>query len=210
MAEYFSKEKWKYLWYTMSHPMDGFYWIRRKEKGSVPIAFLLVFSFSICFSLNRYLAGFVVNDINPRDVNSLTELGGVLLLYGLICVGNWSITCLMDGEGRMKDIAVAVGYATLPLILTYIPATIMSRAIAADEEAFYYLLLALGIAYSAIILLIGIMQIHNYSLGKTLLTLFLTMVAVFIIIFLILLLVNLITQVYTFFHSIYMELIFRA
>lgn len=210
IKKYFSAEKWKYLWYTLSHPMDGFYWIRRKDKGSVPIAVLLVICFSFCFSLNRYLASFVVNDINPRSVNSLTELGGVLLLYVLLCVGNWSITCLMNGEGRMKDISIAVGYATLPLILTFIPATIISRAIAADEESFYYMILAVGIAYAAILLLIGIMQVHNYTLGKTLLTLFLTLIAVFIIIFLMLLLLNLISQVYNFFYSIYTELIFRA
>lgn len=210
IKKYFSVEKWKYLWYTLSHPMDGFYWIRRKDKGSVPIAVLLVICFSLCFSLNRYLASFVVNDINPRAVNSVAELGGVLLLYALLCVGNWSITCLMNGEGRMKDISIAVGYATLPMILTLIPATIISRAIAADEEAFYFMIIAAGIAYAAILLLIGIMQVHNYTLGKTLITLFLTMIAVFIIIFLMLLLLNLIGQVYNFFYSIYTELIFRA
>ena len=210
MAKYFSKEKFKYLWHTLFHPMDGFYWIRRKDRGSLPIAILLVLCFSICFSLNRYLAGIVVNDVNPREVNSLAELSGVLLLYVLLCVGNWSITCLMNGEGRMKDIAIAVGYATLPMILTMIPATIISQAIAADEEAFYYMIIGIGIAYAAILLLIGIMQVHNYTLGKTLVTLFLTLIAVFIIIFLLLLLLNLISQVYNFFYSIYTELIFRT
>ena len=55
----------------------------------------------------------------------------------------------------------------------------------------------------------GIMQVHNYTLGKTLITLFLTFVAVLIIIFLALLLFNLVSQVITFFKSIYLELIFR-
>ena len=96
------------------------------------------------------------------------------------------------------------------MILTLIPATIISRAIAADEEAFYYMIVAIGIAYAAILLLIGIMQIHNYTLGKTLITLFLTLIAVFIIIFLLLLLLNLVGQVYNFFYSIYTELIFRT
>ncbi len=205
----FTKEKWKYLWYTLSHPMDGFYWVRRKEKGSVPIAILLVIIFSFCFSMNRYLASFVVNTNNPLSVNALTELSGVLLLYALLCVGNWSVTCLMNGEGRLKDIAIVIGYATLPLIIAYIPATIISQAIAADEEAFYFMILAIGIAWAVIMMLIGIMQVHNYTLGKTLITLVLTLIAVFIIIFLLLLMTNLISQVYSFFRSIYTELIFR-
>ena len=107
MKKYFSKEKWRYLLYTMNHPMDGFYWIRHRDYGSVPIAIILVILFSLCFSLNRISANFIVNDIEPTTVDSLEELSGILLLYALLCVANWSITCLMNGEGRMKDIAIA-------------------------------------------------------------------------------------------------------
>ncbi|MBQ8877687.1 MAG: YIP1 family protein, partial [Lachnospiraceae bacterium] len=58
-------------------------------------------------------------------------------------------------------------------------------------------------------ILVGIMQVHNYTLGKTLITIFLTFIAMFIIIFIVLLFVDLINQVYGFFFSIYQELIFR-
>ena len=188
MKELFSKEKWSYFGYTLTHPMDGFYWIRHKEYGSVPIAVLMVILFSISFSLNRL---------------------GVLALFLLVCVGNWSITCLMDGEGRFKDIIIAVGYGITPATVGYVLATLLSRVIADNEQAFYGLLIGIGIAYAVMLVLIGIMQVHNYTLGKTLITLFLTFVAVLIIIFLALLLFNLVSQVITFFKSIYLELIFR-
>ena len=209
MKELFSKEKWSYFGYTLTHPMDGFYWIRHKEYGSVPIAVLMVILFSISFSLNRLYASFVVNRTDPRSVNSLTELAGVLVLFLLVCVGNWSITCLMDGEGRFKDIIIAVGYGITPATAGYALATLLSKVIADNEQAFYGLVIAIGIAYAVILVLMGIMQVHNYTLGKTLITLFLTFVAVLIIIFLALLLFNLVNQVITFFKSIYLELIFR-
>ncbi len=209
MKKWFSKEKWSYFGYTLTHPMDGFYWIRHKEYGSVPIAILMVILFSISFSLNRLYASFVVNETDPRSVNSITELAGVLILFLLICVGNWSITCLMDGEGRFKDIIIAVGYGITPATVGLVLATLLSRVIADNEQAFYGLIIAIGIAYAVILILMGIMQVHNYTLGKTLITLFLTFVAVLIIIFLALLLFNLVSQVITFFKSIYLELIFR-
>ncbi len=209
MKELFSKEKWSYFGYTLTHPMDGFYWIRHKEYGSVPIAVLMVILFSISFSLNRLYASFVVNRTDPRSVNSLTELAGVLVLFLLVCVGNWSITCLMDGEGRFKDIIIAVGYGITPATVGYVIATLLSKVIADNEQAFYGLVIAIGIAYAVILVLMGIMQVHNYTLGKTLITLFLTFVAVLIIIFLALLLFNLVNQVITFFKRIYLELIFR-
>lgn len=210
MKKYFSKEKWRYLLYTMNHPMDGFYWIRHRDYGSVPIAIVLVILFSLCFSLNRICANFIVNDIEPTTVDSLEELSGILLLYALLCVANWSITCLMNGEGRMKDIAVAIGYGCAPLIPAFLLATAMSHFITEEEAAFYTMIIGLGIAYGAILVLIGIMQVHNYTLSKTLQTLLLTFVAVLIIIFVALLLADLIGQVINFIRSLYIEIIFRA
>lgn len=210
MGKYFSKEKWSYMFYTISHPMDGYYWIRHREYGSVPIAILMVVLFSFSFTANRLLASFVVNDLDPREVDVIYELVGVLAFYLLLCVSNWSITCLMNGEGRLKDIAIALGYGTVPITVVMVAATIISQFIADDEQAFYGILIGVGIAYGVIMMLIGIMQVHNYTLGKTLLTLFLTFIAALIIVFLLLLLSNLLGMVYNFFHSMYTELIFRV
>ena len=210
MNKYFSKEKFKYAMYTVSHPMDAYYEIRHRERGSVPIAFILVILFALTFSINRMSASFIVNDVDPRDVNALTELLAVLLLFMLFCVGNWSITCLMEGEGRMKDIVTAIGYAMTPMIVTFNIATIISQLVTVDEAAFYSIIIGVGIAYSIIMALMGIMTVHNFTLGKTLVTILLTFVAMFIIIFVALLFADLITQVYNFFYSIYQELIFRV
>lgn len=210
MKNAFSKDKWAFLRYTISHPMDGFYWIRHQDRGSVPIAILMVVLFSLCFSLNRISANFVVNDVEPASVDSLQELSGILLLYLLLCVANWSITCLMNGEGRMKDIAVAIGYSCAPLIPAFLLATAMSHVITAEETAFYSIVIGVGVCYAAIMALIGIMQVQNYTLGKTLETLFLTFIAILVIIFLCLLLADLIGQVINFFRSLYIEIIFRT
>ena len=155
-------------------------------------------------------ASFIVNDVNPRSVNSFKELLAVMVLYLLLCVSNWSITCLMEGEGRLKDIAIALGYAMTPMIFCNTIGTIFSQFVAQDEGAFYTMIIGVGIAYSAFMMLVGIMTVHNFTLAKTLVTLFLTLVALLIIIFVMLLLVDLLNQVYSFFHSIYQELIFRG
>lgn len=210
MKKAFSREKWAYLRYTVSHPMEGFYWIRHQDRGSLPIAILMVVLFSLCFSLNRISANFIVNDVAPRTVDSLEELSGVLLLYLLICVANWSITCLMNGEGRMKDIAIAVGYSCAPLIPAFLLATAMSHVITVEEGAFYSIVIGAGVCYGLLMALIGIMQVHNYTLGKTLQTLLLTFIAILVIIFLCLLLADLIGQVINFFRSLYIEIIFRT
>ena len=209
MKELLSKEKWGWLFHTVNHPSDGFYWIRHQEKGSVAIAVLLVILYAAIFSMNRIGAAFIVNDIEPRSVNSVAELFGVLVLFLVICTGNWSVTCLMEGEGRFRDIVTAVGYSLVPMIVCTALATVVSQFLAENEEAFYTILMGVGIAWTLLLMLTGIMQVHNYTLGKTLVTLFLTVIAVLIIVFLALLVINFITQVWSFLRSIYTELVFR-
>lgn len=210
MKRLISWEKVKYSFYVLTHPSDGFYEIRHRGRGSVLLALVYLALFSLSFSMNRIKASFIVNSTDPRTVDSLDELMGIALLFLLLCVGNWSITCLMEGEGRLKDIVTILGYAMLPMVLTFLPATLISQFIAADEETFYFIILIIGIAWAAILALIGIMTIHNFTMAKTLLTLILTFLAVLIIIFILMMLSNLVMQVYGFFHSIYVELTFRA
>lgn len=204
------KQKIKYAFYTMTHPNDGYYEIRHRDKGSVLLAILIVFLFGVSFSVNGMYAGFVVNVRHPLTGNSIAEILSVFALFFLFCVGNWSITCLMEGEGRLKDIMIATGYAMLPMVLVFIPATILSNFIAQNEEAFYELIMGVAIGWFIIQTLIGIMTVHHYSLAKTLATLFLTFVAMLIIVFLISLLASLLGQVIAFFNSIYNEILLRA
>ncbi|MCL2108186.1 MAG: YIP1 family protein [Oscillospiraceae bacterium] len=209
MTKYFSKDCLYYFRRVMTNPIDSFYEIRYRDYGSVPIALICVAIFGLTFTINRIFAHFVVNDVNPLTVNGLTEMRVVFLMFFLFCVGNWSITCLMNGEGRLKDIMTVVGYSLVPLIVILIPVTLISHVIAAGEEVFYYFAIAIGIGWSAILVLLGIMTVHNYSLAKTLITLFLTFVSMFILIFIALLMYSLINQLYVFLYSVYTELVFR-
>jgi len=210
MKNLLSKDKWKYAFHTVSHPADGFYEIRHRDRGSVAVALIFVILFSVAWSVNRISAGFIVNEIDPRDVNSISELITVLLFFFLLCISNWSITCLMDGKGRLKDIVIAIGYSTIPATVCIMIGTLLSRFVVEDEAAFYYMVCGVGIAYTVFMLLVGIMTVHNFTIGKTLITLLLTIVALLLIVFIVLLIVDLINQVYSFLYSIYQELLFRT
>jgi len=209
MRKYFTKELFGYMFGILGKPIDSFYEIRYRDKGSVPLAVLCVFILSALFTVNRVFAGFVINEINPRTIDGITEMGSFFLLLGLFCIGNWSVTCLMEGEGRMRDIVTVAGYAMLPIALVLGPATILSNLLSLEEAAFYHILIGVSIAWTGILLLLGIMTVHNYTLLKTLITLVLTFITILILIFIGLLIMDLLNQIYGFFYSIYTELVFR-
>ena len=209
MKDIFSAEKWKYLFYCLAHPSDGYYEVRHRNRGSVGIAWIMVLLFGISYTINRLCASFIVNDVDPRSVDTLLEIEGVVVLFLLLSISNWSVTCLMNGEGRLKDIMTIIGYSLTPCVICYIPATLLSHFLADNEEAFYTMIMGAALAYSLILMLIGIMIVHNYTLGKTLFTVLLTFFAMLVIIFMVMMVYSLIGQVYTFIYSIYLELYFR-
>ena len=198
------------MFYSMAHPMSGYYEIRHENKGSVLLAVIIVFLFGVSFSVNRQYASFIVNDTNPLSINSIMEVLSVIALFLLFCIGNWSITCLLDGEGRLVDILTVTGYSMLPMVLAFTPLTMFSYLIAENEEAFYYVLMGLSILYFIILEIIGIMIVHNFSVGKTITIIIGTILAMFVILFLILLLYSIVQQIIGFFGGIYDEFMLRA
>jgi hypothetical protein len=205
-----NKEEIKFLFYTITHPIDGFYELRHHGKGSIKLSLLTVFFCSAAYCINRRYASFIVNPSDTMEVNSLLYLLSLFVLFFLFCIGNWSVTCLMNGEGRMQDIITATGYALLPIPLLFIPATLTSQIVAADEQIFYSLIIYIAVIWGALLVICSNMVIHNFTLTKELKTLILTAAAMVIILFIILLFYSMFQQIAEFIKSIYTELMFRV
>jgi hypothetical protein len=104
---------------------------------------------------------------------------------------------------------MATCYAMTPIILTFIPATLLSNIMAQGEAAVYHLIISLAVTFFLLLAYVGMVTVHNYTAGKAILTIFLTIVALLIITFVFALLFTLYQQLYTFVYSLYIELAFR-
>lgn len=195
--------------YILVRPFDGFYEMKYLQKGTLKISFLNLALVLISHAINDQYASLIVNPQNPLTLNSLWNWVMIVTVLILFCVSNWSVTSLMDGEGRLKDIFMSVTYAMTPLVLTIIPATILSRFLSQDEAGFYYMLMSIGVAYFVFLVFCGLVVVHNYGAGKAVFSIVLTFIALLIIVFLITLLLTLWQQLYVFGYSIYTELMFR-
>ena len=195
--------------YIIIHPFDGFYNMKHQNEGTIKLALFNFALLLISLAFSTQYASIIVNTQNPLTMNSFNDLMTVVGALLLFCVANWSVTTLTDGEGKFKEIFMAMCYAMTPLIFTIIPATLLSNLLAAEEVGFYYLVLSVGTFYFVFLAFIGLVTIHGYGAVKSIATIILTAISILIIVFLITLLFTMWQQLTVFLYSIYTELMFR-
>ncbi len=202
-------ETLKYVFHVIFHPFDGFWDLKRERRGSLAAALFFVVITIATLTIEKQNTGFLFNPNRLQDLNVTVDIVTVVLLYVLWVVANWCLTSLMDGEGTMKDIAIATGYAIFPIILIRLPMVVLSHALTTSEGSFYYVFSAFSYIWTGFLLFCSMMVTHQYSIAKTLLTIILTIVGMCIIMFIGLLFFSVIQQVIGFGTTIYTELRFR-
>lgn len=194
---------------VLNHPIEGFYSIRFDNAGSVAACLILLALLVAAFVCQRQYTGFIFNTNNIKEFNILKEISGVLIPVLLWCVANWSITVLMDGEGRFRDIFMATCYATVPYTLTVILSVIGSRFLSMEEQTFLGILTGIGLVFTALLLFSGIMTVHQFTVSKTILSLILTLLGMAFIVFLALLFAGVFDQLLVYISGIITEIQLR-
>jgi len=200
---------WRYAGYVILHPFDGFWDLKRERRGSLKTALAIAGMTVLTFVLQRRYSGFIFNTGNLSEANVLLEIAGVLLVFVLWTAANWCLTSLMDGKGTYRDIVTATGYALTPYVVLNLPLLLLSQIMTAEEAAFYYVLAAVSVLWSAALLMIGTMMTHDYSFRKTVLTIVLILAAMVMMLFLGLLLFSILQKMLNLVVSVYREIVFR-
>ena len=181
--------------------------------GAVPLALGRITESGVNIAWLRLLAvisrqlftsfHFVGGEPGLRIFEALATIALPLLLF---CVSNWCFSTLTDGKGRFSDIYVTCCVSLLPLILTLPLAAILSNMLTLDETGIYQFITTIGMIWFAFSLFCGILVTHDYSFGKTVLTLVLTVLGMVIILFLTILFLNLISQIIGFIRNLGVEI----
>ena len=150
----------KYGFHILFHPFDGFWQLKREHKGSLAAALTFVGIVIMLTTFEKQTTGFLFNAVRLKDVNVVVDILTVTMIYVLWCVANWCLTSLMDGEGNMKDIFIAMGYALLPMIIIRLPMIALSLGITAEEGTFYYVLNSVSYIWTGILVFFGTMVTH--------------------------------------------------
>jgi len=200
----------KYSLYTSVHPLDGFWDLTHEKRGSLAAANVIVALAILVDVLRLTLTSFQFVTVNMEYFNAVIVMMRIILPVFLWVVANWSLTTLMDGKGRMLDIYMAVAYALAPSIIINAVMIVLSRLITYDEGAVYWVLAGFSVLWTAILILAGMMMVHDYSLTKTVLSSLLTIVGMGVMVFIFVVFFSLISDAAAYFVSLYKEILFRV
>ncbi len=195
----------KYTRFVVFHPFKGFWDLKHAKIGKIESATVLTLLFSLVTILRCQFTGFLFNTIDVMETNLLLVFLGSVLPILIWVLANWAITTLVDGEGTAKDIYIATAYSLVPYIVMSFVLVLLSNFMILDEASIYYLLDGIGIVWSVLLLLVGMMTIHQFFVGKTLLTVFLALVGMVVILFVVLLFFSLVQQMINFFIVVWYE-----
>jgi hypothetical protein len=196
--------------YTAVHPLDGFWDLTHEKRGSLAAANVLIALSVLVDVLRLTLSNFQFVTINMENFNAIIVFMRIILPVFLWVVANWSLTTLMDGKGRMIDIYMAIAYALAPSVIINAVMIVLSQLITFDEGAVYWVLAGFSVFWTAILILAGMMMVHDYSLTKTILSSLLTIVGMGVMVFIFVVFFSLISDAVAYFVSLYKEILFRV
>lgn len=192
---------------TMIHPSNNFTDIKEKGLGSVPLSLILIVVYYVTTVLRTLAGGFLFTKYDPASFNSLWVLVRSVGLVVLWIVGNWLICTLLGGKGKIKEILIITCYSLLPLIFENIINIVLTNVLLPSESSFLGILGTIATIYFLLMLIIGMLKIHDFSMGRFIWTSLLTVFAMAAIVFLLILLVVLLQQFYGFIVTVVSELL---
>ncbi len=196
----------RYSLYIAVHPFKGFWDLKHENEGSFSSAMILVALTIISQIASAYFTEYLLNRTHIETYNFLTTVAvGYGLFFGF-CVSNWCFTCLSDGEGTLKDIMTAMGYALAPYMLVSILQIPLSYFLVSREIALYNLLGSLGYLWTGLLVVFGVLVVHQYSFRKTIAVCLATVAGMAVMVYIGILFLNLIQVVVSFFTELMDEI----
>ena len=202
-------EEFIYGFHVIYHPFDGYWDLKHEKRGSIKGATLILVITILAFLYQALGKGYLFNPYYT-GISFVMEIASVALPVALWVLSNWCLTTLFDGEGSLKDVYVTTCYALLPLPMMIVPATILSNVLTLDEQTLMTLLISIGFIWAGMLIFFGMMVIHDYSIGKNILTTIGAVVGMAFIMFVGILFTGLIQKVFYFGYNIYVELSYSA
>ena len=186
---------------------------RRGDEGFrrlslILAAVLLVLALGVSvFSI--YFTHYPLSTVSVRKANLLLELGKLFVPVLTWILASYAMTTIMDGATKMSEALVYNILSLVPYVLFTVPLVLLSRVMDGGLSGLYRVLSGGLLVWPIVLMIIGIREMNDYSIGKTVLVVLLTVFTMAVIWATVVLLFTISSQFVTMIREVYYEVIYR-
>ena len=192
---------------VLKSPSASFDEIKQKNKGSVLAAIVVLLLFYVTTVMKTIYGGFCFTEFSKESFNSLFVFVQTAGCAALFTVCFWGVSTLMSGQGKIKEIFLAVCYSLQPMIIANIFYIVMTNFMLPSELGFLNLFMTIMTGYTAFILFLSLMRICDYEFLKLIGVLIVTVAGMVIVIFVGLVIILLLQLLFGFVRTILNEIV---
>ncbi len=170
-----------YMFNLIKHPLDSFYYIKKKQKGSykgATIIFGLLFVSYLIFVTSK---GFIYQGVEASDMDLNAIVLGFFAISLLFIFSNHLVSSINDGEGSLGEIYKGVMYSLLPAIVSLLLVTYLSYYFTYNEVFILSTILNVGLGWTVLLIFLSIQELHNYTIRNSIKSILLTLLFMIII-----------------------------
>ena len=190
----------------LMHPIDTFYYLRCGKYGSIYSATgIYVLAFAV-FVGDMFLRSYLFRNM---DMSAIPVFSVPLMFFVplfLFLFGNKMISSICEGEGSFKYIYITTAYSFAPYIIITPMGIIATYLLSLNEQFIITLIGFLALVWTAVLLVIEIMQIHNYTFAETVKTIILILFFMIMAVITLTILYLIWTQVFGYLYDLFGEL----
>lgn len=189
----------KFGFYLMTHPVDGYYGIKRENKASYLSASIYFLLFFIVYLIFIFETNFLFNPLIRSQIDIFEQIISIFLPYILFVLANYLVCSIRDGEGSFKDVYIATSYSLLPAIIGLPLMTLVSQGLTLNEAFLFDFGMIIIYVLTGFYLIMMVKEIHYYEMkatvGNILITIF-TAVMILVVVFIVYLLLGEVVQLF--------------
>lgn len=196
--------------FMIRHPIDGVYYLKIGQRGSLGGAAILYGLSLVVYMVSKGLMSFLFGGGYSHRSSPLAVFLIAFVPLVLFVSGSYLISSVNDGEGSKKQVFIVFGYCLSPYVVFWPILTLVSHVLTLKEIFVCDLLAFLIIGYAALMIVIAIKELHDYSIRKTMSNIFLTFFFMVVAILAVIILYILWRELISFVSSIFEEVRYRV
>lgn len=198
-----------YAGYYMKKPTDASYGILAEGRDNWIVSTFLLVVFIAEYVINKYTCGFLTKRVMEGRYEIFSDIGMLLGIVFAVTACTYLVSTINEGEGTFKKIYTFFCYSLMPYIVLMPLVYILSHVLTNNEIFLIQMLLILTYGWMIVIAFIGLKEVNNFTVGRTVKVIFLTAFAALILVLLVFIIYVLWAQVFEFIYALIGEGVYR-